>query len=68
MTIPKGYQLPHSSPNTKVCKLNKTLLRKTPITTVGNVKLPRWSNRCEVRCDCMYETFPHGHATMIVSM
>jgi hypothetical protein len=25
MTIPKGYTLPHLSPNTKVCKLNKSI-------------------------------------------
>lgn len=25
MTIPKDYKLPHSSPNTKVCKINKSL-------------------------------------------
>lgn len=43
------------------------LLRKTHIAMVGKEIQPRWTNRCEVRCDYMYEVFHHGSATVIIS-
>lgn len=44
-----------------------TLLRKTPLITVGKWIQPCPTNLCEVRCDCIYDTFHHGHFTVIIS-
>lgn len=38
--------------------------RKYLSQLLENEKSLRWSNRYDVRCDCMYDVFNHRHATM----
>lgn len=54
------------SPTTITIREGLHTATKTHITMIGKRIPPRWTNRCEVKCNYMYDVFHHGHTTVII--